>query len=187
MTGITLHLMRHGITGMAGRLLGHHDAPPHPDGVALCVDRARPIDCGRILTSDLSRARIPAEFIAAEKQAALHVDPRWRELDFGAWDCADAADLPAGALTDFWADPDGSPPPGGECWSSLRARVSAALGEIDAPALVLTHAGAMRAALSVLCGLDHRQVWTFDLPHGALLSLRLWPDGSGAQITGLAA
>ena len=184
MTSLSIHLMRHGVPEMAGRLLGHCDAPPDPDGMALCVDRARSLRFDQVMTSDLARARIPGETIATERNATLHVDPRWRELDFGQWDGFDPADLAADALSRFWDDPEANSPPDGERWSALCERVGAALSDISAPTLVLSHAGAMRAALSVLCGMDHRQVWAFDLPYGALLSLRLWPDGT-AQITGL--
>lgn len=184
MTSLSIHLMRHGVPEMAGRLLGHCDAPPDPDGMALCVDRARSLRFDHVVTSDLSRARIPGETIATERNVALHIDPRWRELDFGQWDGFDPADVAVDALSRFWDDPEASPPPDGERWSALCERVGAALSDISAPTLVLSHAGAMRAALSVLCGMDHRQVWAFDLPYGALLSLRLWPDGT-AQITGL--
>ncbi len=58
------------------------------------------------------------------------------------------------------------------------------LGE---PALVVCHAGAIRAALAVLCGFDVRQGWAVDLPYGAVLSLRVWPEGRSGQITGLTA
>ncbi|NIJ18079.1 histidine phosphatase family protein [Sphingobium vermicomposti] len=184
MTSLSIHLMRHGVPEMAGRLLGHCDAPPDLDGMALCVDRARSLRFDHVVTSDLARARIPGETIATERNVALHIDPRWRELDFGQWDGFDPADLAADALSRFWDDPEANPPPDGERWSALCERVGAALSDISAPTLVLSHAGAMRAALSVLCGMDHRQVWAFDLPYGALLSLRLWPDGT-AQITGL--
>lgn len=69
------------------------------------------------------------------------------------------------------------------------ARVSDAtdaLAPVDT--LVVTHGGAMRAALHHLCGFDLRQLWAFDLPYGALLSLRIWRGAQpGAQIIGLRA
>jgi alpha-ribazole phosphatase len=44
----------------------------------------------------------------------------------------------------------------------------------------------MRAALHVLCGFEQRLLWAFDLPYGALLSLRVWRgERPGAQIEGL--
>jgi alpha-ribazole phosphatase len=44
----------------------------------------------------------------------------------------------------------------------------------------------MRAALAHLCGFGHREVWAFDLPYAALLSLRVWPGAPrSAQIAAL--
>jgi alpha-ribazole phosphatase len=91
-------------------------------------------------------------------------------------------------LTAFWVDPDAHAPPGGERWSALHARVRAALAELPgSDVLVVTHGGAMRAALAVLCGFAREQAWAFDLPYAALLSLRVWPGARPtAQIVGLA-
>lgn len=186
MTGFALHLMRHGAPEMAGRLIGHLDAPPEPDAMTLCVERARGLDVSQVVTSDLARALDPGAVIAAERAIPHHVDPRWRELHFGAWEGADPATLPADDLGRFWNDPEACPPPGGERWSDLCGRVGVAAHDLRVPVLVLSHAGAMRAALAALCGFDHRQAWAFDLPYGALVSLRVWPgDAPNAQITGL--
>lgn len=182
----TLHLMRHGPPERPGLLLGHLDAPPDQIGLALCRDRAQPLDFARIISSDLARAHQPATRIAADRAVPHQRDSRWRELNFGAWDGCDPATLPADALAAFWDDPDTNPPPAGESWTDLRTRVAAALSDVNDDALILAHAGSIRAALSILCGLDYRQSWTVDLSYGALLSLRVWPGSpTSAQITGL--
>jgi len=181
-----LHLMRHGAPQTPGLLLGHIDAPADPAAMQLCVERARAIDVAQILSSDLSRASSPAAMIAAERSCAHSSDPRWRELHFGEWEGADPAMLPASDTARFWDQPDDNPPPGGERWSDLCRRVESALATIDQPTLVISHAGAMRAALTLLCGLSYGQAWAIDLPYAALLSLRFWPgDRPSAQITGL--
>lgn len=182
MTGRVLHLLRHGAPQRPGLLLGHSDDPPCAPGRAACRARATGLAVARVIASDLARARLPAEDIAGDLNLPLTLDPRWRELDFGAWEGCDPATL-GPAATRFWADPEAHPPPQGERWSAITTRVGAALAEIADDALVVTHAGAMRAALAVLVGFDHAQAWAFDLPYAALLSLRIWPDG--AQITGL--
>jgi alpha-ribazole phosphatase len=179
-----LHLLRHGAPEAAGRLIGHTDSLPTQLGRAACRKRAQGLRVAQVVSSDLSRALWPARDVAADLGVPLVVDPRWRELDFGAWEECDPANM-SEALLHFWADPDASPPPQGESWSQICARVAAALDELEQDALVVTHAGAMRAALSVLLGFDHAQVWAFHLRYGALLSLRIWSDG--AQITGLSA
>lgn len=181
-----IHLVRHGPPRSAGLLLGHSDEPPADPsgGLRDAVPPALPVS--HVASSDLRRALAGAEHIAATRGIALTIDPRWRELDFGAWEGLCADDVPREGLTRFWNDPDACPPPGGERWSALQARVGAALGDLDDMGLVVTHGGAMRAAVAVLTGLDHRQVWAFDLPYGALLSLRIWPGAEpSGQIVGL--
>ena len=107
----------------------------------------------------------------------------------GDWDGLAASAVDRDALNRFRDDPDASPPPGGECWSALVARVSDAIADLaPVPTLVVTHGGAMRAALHHLCGFGQRQLWAFDLPCASLLSLRVWPgERPGAEIVGLSA
>lgn len=183
MTAFPLHLLRHGEPELAGRMLGRTDSPVTAKGVTACIARAGDLAVSRRLSSDLSRARTCAEAIGPTQ-----VDPRWRELDFGAWDGMAASAIDADALGRFWDDPDAAPPPGGERWSDLVARVGAAIAELSPePTLVVTHGGAIRAALHVLCGFDARAVWAFALPYAALVTLEVW-DGAprSAQLTGLA-
>lgn len=186
MSGFTVHLMRHGAPQVPGRLLGHLDMPPREDGIALCVERAQRLSFERVVTSDLMRARAPGAIIAEARGVHHAVDPRWRELYFGAWEGVDPAALPEADLARFWDDPDAFPPPDGERWGDLCARVGDGLRALAEAALVVSHGGAMRAAMAELCGFDARQCWAVDLPYGAVLSLRLWPgERLSGQIVGL--
>ncbi len=183
---VLLHLMRHGAPIVTGLMLGRTDSPATADGVAACVARAAGLDVAAIVSSDLVRAQACAQGIAAPRGLAVAIDPRWRELDFGAWDGLAPARIEAAALARFRDDPDRDPPPGGERWSALAARVAAAVAAITTPTLVVTHGGAMRAATAILCGFELRHAWALDLPYASLLSLRLWHDGPpSAQIVGL--
>ncbi|MGK2909551.1 MAG: histidine phosphatase family protein [Sphingobium sp.] len=187
MSSFPLYLLRHGEPEGAGRLIGRTDARPKPTGIAACVDQVRDLAAEVLIASDLSRARSAGEAIARATGVPLAIDARWRELDFGAWDGLAPGEVESAALARFWDDPDCHAPPGGERWSALVDRVLAALGDLAArPTLIVTHAGAMRAALAVLCGLDVRQTWAVDLPYNGLLSLRVWPGAiPTAQIAGL--
>ena len=179
MSGAPLYLMRHGEPVLTGRMLGHTDCEASPAGIADCREQARELAVVHLVSSDLRRARQCAEAIAASA-----IDPRWRELDFGEWDGLAAAEIDPAALGRFWEDPDAFPPPGGERWSDLVARVRAAIAALPPePVLVVAHGGPMRAALHVLCGFDLRATWAFDLPYGAVLAFHRW--GGGAQIAGL--
>lgn len=187
---ITLHLLRHGQPVLPGRMLGRTDMPATTAGIASCTAKGALVEFDAIASSDLLRASACATVIATAKGLTLAQDARWRELDFGVWDGLVAADIDPAALGRFWNDPDQDPPLGGERWSALVARVAEAIGNVTSTTLVVTHGGAMRAALSVLCGLDFTQVWAFDLPYAALLSIRIWRGSPStgpatAQITGL--
>ena len=183
MTPFTLHLLRHGEPEVAGRMLGRTDCGSTAAGIAACVEQVAGLEFDCVASSDLIRARAAAEAVAPAPQ----VDPRWRELDFGDWDGKASSEIDPTALGLFWDDPDANPPPSGERWSSLVDRVTAAIGGLTpVPTLVVTHGGAIRAALSSLCGFDHHQIWAFDLPYAALLSLTVWPgERAAGQIIGL--
>lgn len=183
---LVLHLMRHGAPVEPGLMIGHRDAPVAPAGVAACVAQAAPLDFGALVASDLARAADCAQAVAAQRGLAVIRDARWRELAFGDWEGKAVAAIDPAAYAAFSDDPDASPPPGGERWSALRARVAAALEAITTPTLVVAHAGSIRAALSLLCGFDHRQVWAIDLSYASVVSLRLWREPTlVAQITRL--
>jgi alpha-ribazole phosphatase len=175
-----VHLLRHGPPVRTGLLLGHTDEPaldPDCPRMRTLVER---LHVQQVVGSDLIRASAQAEHLARHFAVPLTLDRGWRELDFGAWDGLAPEVLDSAALARFWDDPEGHPPPGGERWSGLCARVTSSLAGLAANSLVVTHAGAMRAALAVLTGLDHRGVWAIDLPYRALLSLRIWPVSPAA-------
>ena len=187
MNSFALHLLRHGAPTTPGLMLGHTDMAPTPEGIDLCRLQVRALAVEQLIASHLQRSCTAAQAIGIDHDLTPALDPRWRELDFGDWDGHAPADIDPAALGRFWSDPDASPPPGGEPWSGLTARVAAALAELTPrPTLVVTHGGPMRAVLHLLCGFDIAQLWSFDLPYGSLLSLRVWPGPKTvAQITGL--
>ena len=178
-----LYLLRHGAPVLSGRMLGRTDSPVTADGIAACVARAKDLSVTHRIASDLARART-----CAEAMGPTAIDPRWRELDFGDWDGQAADAIDPAALSAFWDDPDRARPPGGERWSQLVARVTAAMADLaPEPTLIVTHGGAMRAALHGLCGFDRRSLWAFALPYAALLTLDVWEgEPRTAQVVGLA-
>ncbi|OCC24186.1 histidine phosphatase family protein [Croceicoccus estronivorus] len=187
MSGFALHLLRHGAPEVPGLLMGRTDGAPTPDGITACIRQATRISFTRLVSSDLSRTTLAARAVGKVHGVPVREDARWRELDFGVWDGLPPSQVDPETIGQFWNDPDAHPPPGGELWSSLVARVSEAIDDLDqAPTLVITHGGAMRAALAVLFGFDHPALWAFDLPCASLLSIQIWPgQPRSAQIIGL--
>lgn len=187
MTERTVHLLRHGPPDLPGRLMGRTDGASTPEGIAACLAQSARLGVTQIVASDLQRTRYAAEAIASARSLPLSIDPRWRELDFGDWDGLATEDIDPQALATFWEDPEGCPPPAGERWSMLVARIGAAIDALPAePVLVVTHGGAIRAALHILCGFARRELWAFSLPYAVRVSLQVWPgERPNAQITAL--
>jgi alpha-ribazole phosphatase len=104
----------------------------------------------RIVSSPLRRCAALAQALAEHIDAPLTLDPRWREIDFGAWEGRPWDIIPRPELDAWAADLMHARPHGGESVAMLAARVAAAIA--DCPAgeriIVVTHAGPIRAALA---------------------------------------
>lgn len=185
MSGHIVHLLRHGPPTREGLLLGHTDEPACNSDCPEILKRTSKLSVTAVISSDLSRSASQAAILAKRFGVPLTLSCNWRELNFGTWDGKPPHAVDHHSLAQFWNNPEQSPPPNGERWSELCNRVRSALSQLEHENLVVTHAGAMRAAISVLTGLDHHGVWAIDLPYRALLTLRIWPELPG-QIIGLA-
>lgn len=179
--------MRHGAPALPGRMLGRTDCDATGEGIAACREQAQSLAVTRVISSDLKRATQCAAAVSGDLRVPHEIDPRWRELDFGEWDGLPSSAIDPDALGRFWADPDACPPPGGERWSGLVGRVLPAIDAMpEGPVLIVTHGGAMRAALHAVCGFAQPQLWAFDLPYACVLGLRIWPGPERTgQIVGL--
>lgn len=125
-----------------------------------------------VLTSPAFRARRLALPLAEAAGAALRVEPRLAEIDFGAWEgrrwfAIDRAE------SDPWAeDPWTRSPPGGETFGALHARVGAVLAEAGAEVGLVTHAGPIRSALIRLRGLSFAEAFATKIPFAEAMDLR---------------
>ncbi|HET9740269.1 MAG TPA: histidine phosphatase family protein [Solirubrobacteraceae bacterium] len=109
----------------------------------------------RVISSDLARARETAELLGLRP---ARFDPRWREIDVGAWAGRTAAEIDAEGdeLTNWRGGPRRAPD--GEPWDAFHARVSGAIDELLAdggPWVVICHGGCIRVAAAHLTGADH--------------------------------
>jgi probable phosphoglycerate mutase len=125
---MTILLVRHGETdGNAARILQRPDVPLNPRGARQADQLARRL-CGQgfvaILCSDLLRARMTAEPIAAGSGIAIEENPLLQERNFG-----DLRGMPYAALAEDPFGPDVAPP-NGEDWPTFHARVAEAFAFI---------------------------------------------------------
>ncbi|HET9067582.1 MAG TPA: histidine phosphatase family protein [Amaricoccus sp.] len=104
----------------------------------------------RIVSSPLRRCTALAEALAEHLAAPLTLDPRWAEMDFGAWEGRPWDEIPRAELDTWAADLLHARPHGGESVAMLAARVAEAIAACPASerTVVVTHAGPIRAALA---------------------------------------
>ncbi len=161
----TILLARHGETDWNAerRWQGHTDRPLTDRGRAQAQALAERLDGTElecVYASDLERARDTAAAVAERKRVELHLLPELREVDVGSW----AGLTKTEAETRFpeaferwknghvgWTD--------GETYEEMTERVTGALRRIaadheDAPVLVVSHGGPIRAIHATALGLD---------------------------------
>ena len=181
-----IDLMRHGSTGRSGFMDGKSDPPLSENGWAEFETATIGKTWGAVIATSLRRSREAGERVARAQGIELAIDPRWGEMDFGRWDGlarkaleADAAECDA--LAAFYRDPGQQAPPGGESWTQLRERVSAALialarRDLKSPTLVVTHAGPIRVALAQACGLPFERLWAIRIGYATRVRLSVGFD-----------
>ena len=180
-----IDLLRHGSVSGGDCFRGWQDDPLDQAGWqqmwhAVGDDCGQPPRWQRIVSSPLQRCAAFAQGLAERCQLPLQTDPRWRELSFGDWEGRRSTDILAAdpqALQAFWDDPDAHPPPGGESLAALQQRSSAAWDELVGElatgqrALLVAHAGVIRVLLCRLLGLPITELFRFDVPHAAMISV----------------
>ncbi len=163
MQATRLYLIRHGTTAanQAGVFLGRTDAPLNDVGLQEADrlgSRLREVPFERIVSSDLSRARVTAEHVAAGR--AVRLDPRLREMDLGDFDGLVASDVHAAnpELIAAWrSDPTDVRMPNGETLSEVQRRAVHALEQLAAEhpggsVAVVTHTFVLLSVIAHVLG-----------------------------------
>lgn len=133
----------------------------------------------RVVTSPARRCRQTAE---AAGWPAPGVDPRWSELDFGAWAGSTFDEVFArdpDRLLAWQADPVAVTPPHGESLADLARRVARALDDLAAREgriAVVSHGGPIRVAVLLAVGAPVTRLWHVDVAPGSVTELVSRPD-----------
>lgn len=175
---VRLILVRHASTALseAGRYQGLVDFPLSPQG----IDEARELggrlesrEIETLWSSDLRRARQTAALALPGRSVRL--DPRLRELHFGAFDGStyeEALRRFEGSFSEWLKDPRTTDPPGGESLGALEARVGSWLAEVahgpEAPRdplhVGVTHGGVIRVAVALTRRIGFERVRALSVP-----------------------
>lgn len=179
--------MRHGTTtAPEGVAIGSSDPPLSPVGrdeaAALAAELSgRPL--ARIFSSDKIRAITTAETIAAVHGLQVIIDPRLREIDFGAWEGSQLGDLwtedPSSAAA-WEKDLRSTPASFGESLADLEARVSAFWSDWrpgpDQEVAVVAHRGSLSALRTLITGESIESTFKAGIERGSAI----WIGGDGA-------
>lgn len=191
MTG-RIHLLRHGRSeAPAGLMVGQSDFPLSAEGRRegeYWRDRLAGIHFTLALASPLRRARQTAELILAGRSdnAPLRLVPELAEIFLGEWEGRPKAWVQArypaeweARGRDFWC----CPPPGGESFRDLQARVEPAFRALAREAaghpdtLVVAHRAVIRVILASLTGEESAPSSEMAIPTAALARLIIEADG----------
>jgi ribonuclease H / adenosylcobalamin/alpha-ribazole phosphatase len=182
-------LLRHGQTPMSvqKRYAGRTDAPLTEMGVqqaAAAAKRLASAGLGVIVTSPLLRTVQTAQAVAAVTGAAVVTDDGFRETDFGAWEGLTFAEVrerwPA-EITAWLADPDVAPP-GGESFTDVSARVTAALDRVLAAragqtVLIVSHVTPIKMLVTAALLAPPAALYRMHLDVAALSEIDWYADG----------
>jgi broad specificity phosphatase PhoE len=182
-------LLRHGQTPMSvqKRYAGRSDAPLTEVGVqqaAAAAKRLASAGLGVIVTSPLLRTVQTAQAVAAVTGAAVVTDDGFRETDFGAWEGLTFAEVrerwPA-EISAWLADPEVAPP-GGESFTDVSARVTAALDRVLAvragqTVLIVSHVTPIKMLVAAALLAPPAALYRMHLDLAALSEIDWYADG----------
>jgi probable phosphoglycerate mutase len=182
-------LLRHGQTPMSvqKRYAGRTDAPLTEVGVqqaAAAAKRLASAGLAVIVTSPLLRTVQTAQAVAAVTGAAVVTDDGFRETDFGAWEGLTFAEVrerwPA-EMSAWLADPEVAPP-GGESFTDVSARVTAALDRVLAAragqtVLIVSHVTPIKMLVTAALLAPPAALYRMHLDVAALSEIDWYADG----------
>ncbi|MDP6884373.1 MAG: histidine phosphatase family protein [Rhodospirillales bacterium] len=148
-----------------GRLYGQTDLACDTSDTAALKALAAMLPKGALwVVSHLRRTAETARAIATNGLDAAPpiVEPDLAEQHFGAWQGMTWDEIRAAdeeASQEFWQDPTGNAPPGGESFAHMVARAGAVIERLTAAnggrdIISVAHAGSIRAALALALDLD---------------------------------
>ncbi len=192
-------VVRHPPVTVSGVCYGHADVPASASDEAVSVLASTLPRVSRIWTSTSSRCAELAERLAARVGAPLSSNQRLREMCFGAFEGLTWAEIERrypDAYSTWMGDWRRTPPPGGETLNEFAGRIRVAFETIfaathhdasvedGATPVVVTHAGVIRALLTLCEGLDWDEALARPVPHLSAQLIR-WPSDrwNGAAVT----
>lgn len=171
---VEIILIRHGITlwNVAARIQGISDVELAPEGLrqAELLAKNFPRDeVDAIYSSDLSRAKTTAQFVADKFNLTVQTTAGLREVDFGSWEGKYFSDLEKyepETLKIFYTKPDELKLDRAETFQQAQSRAMDALKKIVARhegdksrVVIVAHGSINRLILSAILGISRNNIW----------------------------
>ncbi len=187
----TLLIVRHGETewNAAGRIQGHTDIGLSDRGAEQARSlgqRLSGLSIDAAYTSDLKRTSETARLALGDRSIALNETPMLREYHKGEFEGMTMTEIKAQFPDEYpkylEKDLDYSPK-GGESTRVVSARMAEIIGEIksnhlDETVLVVSHGGALRAAMVSLLGMPLEGNWSFIFGNCGLTTIDTFEDNA---------
>ncbi|MFE9247745.1 histidine phosphatase family protein [Streptomyces sp. NPDC007088] len=140
-----------------------------------------------VISSPLTRCLQTARAAADLLHLPVQVEEGLRETDFGQWEgltFAEAGDSDPEAFRAWLADP-GTPPPGGESFRAVAARVEETRERLRArypgrTLLLVTHVTPVKTLVRLALGAPPQSLHRMELAPASLTRLAYWADGNAS-------
>lgn len=186
---MSVDLIRHGEPVGGTKIRGQSDDPLSELGwqqMRAAVTSLTPWDI--VVSSPLLRCRAFAQELSTQCGAALHIDPRLKEIGFGEWEGRTHQELTAedpDRLLRFWMDPHRHAPIGAEAIDAFAARVAAAFDEwvrayCGQRVIVVCHAGVIRMTLCRVLGFPPGHAFRIKVPYAGLTRIQVEQRAMGS-------
>ncbi|MFF6882138.1 bifunctional RNase H/acid phosphatase [Streptomyces sp. NPDC012421] len=192
----TFVLLRHGETALTPekRFSGSGGSDPglseagHRQAAAVADALAARGTIQHIVSSPLTRCRQTAEAVAARLGLDVVVEPGLRETDFGAWEGLTFAEVRARYPEDMdaWlASPKAAPSGGGESFTAVTRRVSAARDRLAAAhagrtVLLVSHVTPIKTLVRLALGAPPESLFKMELSAASLSAVAYYADGNAS-------
>jgi probable phosphoglycerate mutase len=179
-----IYIMRHGETvwNTEKRMQGWKDSPLTELGkmqARAVGERLKDVKLDAIFASSAGRTLATAEQVRGGRNIPLIPRDDLREINLGGWEGRLHADIDIEEPVQsklFFEDPGAyAPSSGGETFAELTKRVLGAIDDIaarypDGTVLIVTHAAALKSAMTYFTGRPLKQLWDEPYAHQASLS-----------------
>lgn len=182
---LELTLVRHASTRLneTSRYQGSTDEPLGARGrseARRLGGRLRMESFDLVVASDLDRCTETLSIALPSRSPRL--DPRLREIDFGAWEGRSWEECEAmdpERMAAWMARPEETTPPDGERFEHFAARLDEAVNTLPpmGSALIVTHGGPIRWIVARALGLAWRQAACMEISACGIVRLALHPEG----------